>query len=106
MCVFVCVCDVVVTVIAVLVVGYLISYILFIGYIYTEEKKKMQYTSHRSRLPLLEALGGSSPESSTPPDAQSVTCVRRMTERMEGLAVPLKFFESNFFTPFFFVHHP
>ena len=39
------------------------------------------HTSHRSRRPLLEALGGSSPESSTSQDAQSVTCMCRMTEK-------------------------
>ena len=39
------------------------------------------HTSHRSRRPLVEALGGSSPESSITPDARSVTCVCRMMEK-------------------------
>ena len=60
------------------------------------------HTSHRSRRPLLKALGGSSPESSTSPDARSVTCVRRMTEKSGRACCVTETFRIKTFTPPFF----
>ena len=55
-----------------------------------------------TRRPLLEALGGSSPKSFISQDAQSVTCVCRMTEKNGRACSSTETFRIEIFTPLFF----